>query len=119
MKGQARPGVQKPQEFTYHVEGIAGGAPPAPGIEGIGGSGTHDGAGMTRNELAPKQANAACMNFCRDKDYGRILSGFERGCDAFNFVSGIYDGSSEDVNRVRGHAFVNQNKLVVIVLAGE
>jgi len=59
-----------------------------PGIEGIGGSGTHDGADLARSEPVPEQANAARMNFCRDKYYGSVLSGLKSGRGDFNFFSG-------------------------------
>ena len=74
---------------------------------------------LARSEPVPEQANAARMNFCRDKYYGSVLSGLKSGRGDFNFFSGIYDWRLEDVNRFRGHTFVNQDKLVVIVLARE
>src|SRR6266446_4561046 len=47
MKGQTRPGIQDSQEFAHHVEGIAGSAPPMPGIKGIGGGSAHNGWGLS------------------------------------------------------------------------
>src|SRR5260370_39437607 len=88
MKGQTRPGIQKYQEFAHHVESIAGRAPPMPGIKGIGGGGTHDGAGPPRSEPAPQQANAPRMNFRRDKYYGRGPSGVESSYRHLEFVGG-------------------------------
>src|SRR5260370_22892511 len=117
MKWQTRPRIQESQEFAHDVESIAGAAPPVPGIEGIGGSGTHDDAGLALSESAPKQANAARMNFCRDNYYRGVLSMPERSRGDFNFVGGIYDRRVENVNCFRRHAFPNQEQLLLIVLA--
>src|SRR5437588_5138896 len=119
MQGQARPGVHEAKNFAQHVESIAGGSPPVPGIEGIAGGGAYDSPALARNELAPEQANAAGMSFCRDKNHGAVLPSCESRCNDFDFVGGIHDRRFEDVNRLRRHGFVNQNQLVVIILAGE
>src|SRR6266853_1556396 len=118
-KWQTRPGIHEPQEFAHDVESIAGGAPPVPGIEGIGGSGTHDGASPARGKPVPEQTNAARMSFCRDKYHGGVVSRLECSRGGSNLVGRIYHRWVENVNRFRGHAFVNQKQLVVAVLAEE
>src|SRR5260370_7271332 len=115
MKGQARPGIQESQEFAHHVEGIARGAPPVPGIEGIGGGGAHNGAALARSEPAPEQPNAARMSFCRDKNHGSILSGLESSRGGSNFVGGIYDPSVENVNPFPRHTLLNPNQPLLII----
>ena len=59
------------------------------------------------------------MRFCRHKNYGFALFARKGGRGGLDFVGGIRDRRFEDVNRFRRHSFVNQNELVVMVLAGE
>src|SRR6266478_2835035 len=119
MQGQARPGVQQAQDFAHHIESIAGGAPPVPGIERIVRGGAHDGQTLPGSEPAPKQANATRMGLGRNNNNGAVLPGRESSRDGSDFVDGIHDRRFEDVNGFRRHSFLNENELVVIVLAGE
>src|SRR5260370_17987484 len=119
MKWQTRPRIQESQEFAHDVESIAGAAPPVPGIEGIGGSGTHDDAGLALSESAPKQANAARMNFCRDNYYRGVLSMPERSRGDFNFVGGIYDRRVPDANLPPGRPLLNLEQPVLLRLPAE
>jgi len=60
----ARPGIQESQEFAHYIESTAAGAPPVPGIEGIGGSGTPRGRGPGRGQAFARANDAARMSFC-------------------------------------------------------
>src|SRR6266436_1156293 len=119
MQGQTGPCVQQAQDFAHHIESIAGGAPPVPGIERIACRGTHNGQTLSGSEPAPKQANATRMGLGRNNNNGAVLPGPESSRDGSDFVDGIHDRRFEDVNGFRRHSFLNENELVVIVLAGE
>lgn len=77
------------------------------------------GAALARREPLPKQANAAGMDFCGHKNHGLALSACQGSSGGFDFVGSVQDRRFEDVNRFRWNSFVNQDELVVIILAGE
>src|ERR1700720_3631624 len=119
MQGQARPGVQQAQDYAHHIESIAGGAPPVPGIEGIARGGAHDGLPLSGSEPAPEQANAPRMGFGRNNNHGSAFIACKSSRNDFDFVGGIHDRRPEDVNRFLRNSSVHQYSGVVIVFAGE
>src|ERR1700731_2208751 len=119
MQGQARPGVQQAQDFAHHVECIARGAPPVPGIEGIARGGAYNGPALAGSEPAPEQADAPRMGFGRNNNHGSAFLACKSSCNDFDFVGGIHDRRREDVNWFLRNSFAHQNEGVVIVLADE
>ncbi len=90
-----------------------------PGIEGIAGGGAHNGPALIRSEPAPEQAYSPRVRLGGDKNHRAIVFARHRGSNDPDFVHGIHDRRLEDVNRLRRHSFVNQNEIVVMVLAGK
>src|ERR1700747_887256 len=119
MKGQAGPDIHETESFANHIEGLAGGAPPVPGSKGIAGRAPHDGAPLASCKPVPEQADASRMGFGGHKNYGFAIPTLESMGGDSDFVGRVPYRRFENVNRSCGDAFVNQNKLVVIVLASE
>jgi hypothetical protein len=90
-----------------------------PRIEGIAGGRAHDGPALTRCEHAPEQTNAAGMGFCSDNNHSFAVCTCQGSCSRFDLVGSVHNRRFEDVNRLPRNSFVNQNELVVIVLAVE
>src|SRR5260370_3059160 len=91
MQGQASPGVQKAEDFADYIESIARGAPPVPGIEGIAGSGAHDGPALAGNERPPEEANSPGVRLGRNENHSAIAFAANRASNHFDFSVGIYN----------------------------
>ena len=118
MQGKPRPRVQQAQNFTNHIEGVAGVPPPVSRIGAVVRSATDNCLAVFFREALPQNGGAPGVHFGSDDDDAMEIFLAKGLAEGAHFVRGVYDGRRENVDGAVRNTLMKQKQPVVKFLAG-
>src|SRR5437899_9318449 len=117
LQGKPRPRIQQAQNFTHHIERVAGVPPPVSGIGAVVRGATDNCFAVFFRKTLPQDGGAPSVHFGGDDDDAVEIFLAKGLAEGSHFVRGVYDGRREDVNGAVRNTLMKQKQPVVKFLA--